>query len=205
MGAVFFYLIHHPKILHQATMGVRKIFNDEKEITSGPRLASCIYLRACIREVMRLVPAVPNLSPRVVRAKMAEIDGCIVHKNTNVGVSLSSYNRNQAIFEKENEFQPERWLSLDGKQLSLEFFRSFGEGPRRCVGMNLALLELELVIARALFRYDLSSPPRGRSSESLRTADQGKHEFAFDAWAVASGRAGQVSPGSFMEKRPNFP
>ncbi|CAG8096391.1 unnamed protein product [Penicillium olsonii] len=200
MGALFFYLVHHPESLARVTMDVRGVFKDEGEITSGPKLASCIYLRACIRETMRLVPAVPNLSPRIVLAETAEIDGRVVPKNTNVGVSLSSYNQSPASFDRANEFRPERWISADGKQLNLKLFRSFGEGPRRCVGMHLALLELELVIARAVFRYDVLVPPEGLSNQKTQRAERAHHEFAFDAWAVASGRAGQISSDCFVKK-----
>lgn len=149
---------------------------------------------------MRLVPAVPNLSPRVVQAEKITIDGLVVKRHTHVGVSLSSYNRNRSIFERENEFVPERWMSTNGERLRLDLFKSFGDGPHRCVGMNLALLELTLVLARAFFRYDVSLASGWAVEEGIEAAGTGSPVFAFDAWAVASGRAGQIDSNCFIRR-----
>ncbi|KAJ5751534.1 cytochrome P450 monooxygenase [Penicillium nucicola] len=199
MAAIFFYLYHNRKALDKLTKSLRSEFKDESEI-SGSKLAKCIYLQACIREAMRLVPAVSNLSPRVVHAEMTTIDGYFVRKNTHVGVSLSSYNRNRAIFERQDEFLPERWISADGERLKLDLFKSFGDGRRRCAGMNLALLELALVVARALFRYNVSLPSVCHLSGDLGGTGKGSHAFAFDAWIVASGRVGQIKSDCFVQR-----
>ncbi|KAJ6125916.1 hypothetical protein N7471_010409 [Penicillium samsonianum] len=85
MGAIFFYLVHNRESLDNVTESLRSVLKDESEITSGPKLAGCTYLLAYIREAMRLAPAVPNLSPRVVHAEMFAIDGCLVQKERTCG------------------------------------------------------------------------------------------------------------------------
>ena len=200
MGALFFYLLRNRDALDKLTACLRATFEHESEIVSGPKLANCVYLHACVREAMRLVPAVPNLSPRVVRSHELVIDGWHVPKETHVGVSLYSLNHDPKVFEGVEGFLPERWLSTDKQRLNLELFKSFGVGPRRCVGMNLALLELTLVVARTFFRYDVTSPPERVLPNGQNASAEEHRQFAFDAWAVASARSGQARTRCFLER-----
>ncbi|KAJ5117730.1 hypothetical protein N7448_011362 [Penicillium atrosanguineum] len=200
MGALFFHLFRNRDALNKLTSTLRATFEHESEIVSGPELANCVYLHACVREAMRLVPAVPNLSPRVVRSHELVIDGCHVPQKTHVGVSLYSLNRDPKVFEEAEDYLPERWLSTDGQRLNLELFKSFGVGPRACVGMNLALLELTLVVARTLFRYDVTSPPERVSPNGRSESEEDYCQFTFDAWAVAGARRSQVNTSCFVER-----
>ena len=51
------------------------------------------------------------------------------------------------------EFYPERWL----EDKSLEkawFYQPFGGGPRNCIGMRLALMEIKLGVLKIIQRFD---------------------------------------------------
>ncbi|GMF62806.1 unnamed protein product [Phytophthora fragariaefolia] len=54
------------------------------------------------------------------------------------------------------EFKPERWIDPStGKitPISAYKFVSFNAGPRMCLGMNLAMLEMKLVVAGLLSKF----------------------------------------------------
>lgn len=52
-------------------------------------------------------------------------------------------------------FIPERWADDDADATALkEMFIPFSTGKRSCVGQNLALLELKLVLAFMMHSYD---------------------------------------------------
>ncbi|TMW62717.1 hypothetical protein Poli38472_005335 [Pythium oligandrum] len=56
------------------------------------------------------------------------------------------------------EFKPERRIDPDTKKLlvvSAFKFTSFNGGPRICLGMNLAMLEMKIVMASLLSRMDI--------------------------------------------------
>lgn len=155
MGALFYYLLRNHKDLLKLTDEIRNSFSDEDKITRSS-LNKCLYLDACVKETMRLVPAVPNLSPRVVKAGGMEIGGKYIPPGTYVGTSLYTLMRNSRHFEDPDDFIPERWMSAcQSKILNLEAFEPFGIGPRSCIGRNLAELELKLTLARTLYNYDL--------------------------------------------------
>lgn len=49
-------------------------------------------------------------------------------------------------------FKPERWLAEDTQPST---FFAFGGGPRLCVGMNLALAEIKILLALLTRRCDM--------------------------------------------------
>lgn len=60
------------------------------------------------------------------------------------------------FFHKANEFHPERWL--DDPRFAndrRDAAQPFAVGPRNCIGMNLAFVELRLILARLIWNFDL--------------------------------------------------
>ncbi|KAG9855454.1 cytochrome P450 oxidoreductase, partial [Aureobasidium melanogenum] len=108
------------------------------------------YLRACVREALRLSMANPTRLPRVVPSP-----GWTFHSEdqthhfatgTIVSVQMLTLHHNPAIFEDPYSFLPERWLDTpkEALQLMLRDFIPFGAGSRQCIARNLAMLELTL-------------------------------------------------------------
>lgn len=193
MGALFYYLLRNRKDLLKLTDEIRNSFGDEDEITRSS-LNNCLYLDACIRETMRLVPAVPNLSPRLVKAGGLTIGGLYIPPGTHVGTSLYTLMRNPRHFERPNNFMPGRWLSpCQSRLLNLEAFEPFGIGPRSCIGRNLAELELKMTLARTLYNYDLHLPSE--------TSEEKLTDFKFHGWAVASASKNQIG-GIYVAQKP---
>lgn len=63
-------------------------------------------------------------------------------------------------FPRGEEFLPERWLRTTGNYLShkkVNPFTSlpFGFGPRSCIGMRLANLEMEVLVAKIFRNFSL--------------------------------------------------
>ncbi|KAJ5081335.1 hypothetical protein NUU61_009599 [Penicillium alfredii] len=191
MSAAFFYLLHNQAALSHLTAEVRATFTSEDEIRMGPKMNSCRYLQACINETMRLVPAVPNLSPRRVQAGGITVGGEYIPEGVNIGTSLYTLMRNEHYFQKPNEFWPERWfvdpeagVTPESLALAQKVFCPFGMGPRSCVGWKLAWLELNVTLARTLFLYDMRLP---LGTDSFNKSTAARSDYDFQAWAIASG------------------
>ncbi|CEH16460.1 Cytochrome P450 CYP3/CYP5/CYP6/CYP9 subfamilies [Ceraceosorus bombacis] len=52
------------------------------------------------------------------------------------------------------QYRPDRWLDADYKKKTEKAFNPFSVGPRACVGRNVALAELSILIAALIHRYD---------------------------------------------------
>lgn len=208
MGALFFHLLHNPVALSCVIAEVRSTFSTEDEIHPGAELQSCAFLHACINETMRLVPAVPNGSPRCVLPGGLAVDDQYIPEGTNISTSLYVMMRKQEYFHDADEFRPGRWIvdptmGVDEAhvQAAQRAFCPFGIGTRSCVGSKLALLELTVVLARTLFLYDMRLAPGAKCCAANTSAK--KCEYPFKAWTIAFPEQGALV--QFKRRQPDMP
>lgn len=69
--------------------------------------------------------------------------------------------RRPDYFVHADEFHPERWLDDPlYKDDCRQAVQPFAVGPRNCIGLNLAHVELRLIMARMLWNFDISLDER---------------------------------------------
>jgi cytochrome P450 len=158
---IFFYLVRDNIRLDKLAHEIRSTFASANDITPGQKLQSCIYLRACIDEGLRLAPAGPSETGREIKPGGATINGIHYPAGTVVGVAAWAQTRNE-VYGDPLVFRPERWIvdtangiTEESVALCRNNFPFFGRGPGSCPGKNVALLELMLTIAKTLHRLDI--------------------------------------------------
>ncbi|KAK4225933.1 cytochrome P450 [Podospora fimiseda] len=156
LSGLTYFLLTHPDILARLTKEIRSKYKSETEITMES-LASLRYLNACIQESLRVFPAVPVGVPRVVPSSGKAIMGKYVPSGTRVSVHHYSTYHSEENFVDAEKFLPERWMGEDKKFEGdkREAAQPFAYGPRDCIGRNMAMHEMRLVLARVLMRVDL--------------------------------------------------
>ncbi|XP_019155269.1 PREDICTED: cytochrome P450 CYP82D47-like [Ipomoea nil] len=121
-------------------------------------LNNLTYLRAVVKETLRLYPAAPLLLPH------ESTDDCVVNgykirKGTRILVNVSKIHRDPKIWSDPNAFRPERFLMSEHKEIDVKgnHFEliPFGSGRRICPGISLALQVVELTLASLIHGYDL--------------------------------------------------
>ena len=87
----------------------KEIFEDDfdQDVTLD-HISRMKYLECCIKEALRLYPSVPIIAREV--EKDSVIDGQPISKGTSVIVLVHLLHRNPLIWEKPEEFIPERFL-----------------------------------------------------------------------------------------------
>lgn len=185
MAALFFYLTHNPKALAQATKEVRDTFagEDIEEIRSGAKLSSCQYLRACIDEAMRCTPPISGILPRNVLPGGMAIDGHDIPSGTDVGISAYAIHHNAKYYPDPFDYRPERWIISESNtkqdiELAKSAFAPYSIGPRSCIGMPLAYVEMMITAARTLFKFDMRlASSLGEGAPELPLERRRKDEF----------------------------
>lgn len=206
MSAAIFYLLHNPAALARAISEVRQTFKTADEIQRITQINDCKFLQACINEALRLAPAVPLTSLRIVQEGGLTLGYEHIPEGTIVGTSLYTMQRNPEYFDQPNSFRPERWfvdpatgVTEESVNRAHKAFAPFGIGPRQCVGWRLGWLELNVTLARTLFLYDLRLVP-GAACCSRQTLGE-DCEYSTKAWSVMAGEGPVVQfrragPGS---------
>ena len=83
-----------------------------------------------------------------------EYKSYIIPAGTAVSMSIGDVLYDELVFPDAHHFKPERWLG-DEKRALEKYLVPFGKGQRSCVGMNLALAELYLVIGNLFRRFEM--------------------------------------------------
>lgn len=114
------------------------------------------FLRACVKEGLRLGMANPTRLTRVVPKSGLLVDGVMLPAGTIVGCGAYNLHHDSAVFPEPFSFRPGRWMD-SGTDSSLhrpgmeKSMMPFGAGLRGCIGKNLAMHQLhETVIAVVL-------------------------------------------------------
>ncbi|CAK7239412.1 MAG: hypothetical protein STHCBS139747_000842 [Sporothrix thermara] len=128
------------------------------------------YFQACLRESMRVRPAVGLNITRIVPPGGAELDGISLPGGTRVAVNGWVLHRDRAMFgEDADAFRPKRWTEDEERSRRMDrYMVQFGGGAHVCIGRNLALLEINKVLPRLLrdFRFALVHPERELNSHA---------------------------------------
>jgi cytochrome P450 len=111
------------------------------------------YLLAVVNEVLRLYPP----AYIVARTSIAPctIGGYDFPTGSTMIMSQWVMQRDARFFDDPEAFRPERWLDGLENRLPGGAYFPFGDGPRRCIGQNFALMEAVLVIATIAQKFQL--------------------------------------------------
>ncbi|HEX2910459.1 MAG TPA: cytochrome P450 [Chloroflexia bacterium] len=121
-------------------------------------LRSARLLDAFIKETGRLYPPVLNVPRGVI--KDFEFGGYHVPAGKQVRLSLAGSHMLSSLFENPGKFDPERFLApRDEEKKNPYGLVTFGGGPRVCIGMYFAQVEVKALIAHVLSHYRLEPLP----------------------------------------------
>ncbi|KAK4878167.1 hypothetical protein RN001_010673 [Aquatica leii] len=107
-------------------------------------------------EVMRKYPPLPILS-RVctIDYKVPNID-LVLKKGTRVTIPLLGIQNDPEYFPEPEKFNPERFASKNKELINQFCYMPFGEGPRVCIGLRFAFLQMKLGLSILLKNYKFS-------------------------------------------------
>ena len=131
-------LAREPRVLDELRREV-----DSKD--AGP------YLNATITEGLRSRPVVPNTMPRYV-AKPITVGGWDYEPGPSLVVNAYLIHHDPEIYPEPYTFQPERFID---QKAGTYTWIPFGGGRRRCLGSSFAILEMKVVIAEIIRRFEL--------------------------------------------------
>ncbi|KAL3535294.1 hypothetical protein ACH5RR_003755 [Cinchona calisaya] len=116
------------------------------------------YLKAVIKETLRLYPPAPILGPRETIQK-CNLQGYQIEPKTLVIFNAWAIARDPKCWKNPDDFIPERFLNsnIDLRGQDFEVI-PFGAGRRGCPGMNLGLAIVEVALANLLYCFDWELP-----------------------------------------------
>jgi cytochrome P450 len=127
-------------------------------VPTSDDLDKLVYTRMVIEEAMRLYPPAPALTGRVAR-EADEICGRAIRKGAELVILPWVLHRHRTLWEDPDRFDPERFSKERSASRPRFAYLPFGAGPRVCIGAQLALTEVSLLVATMAQRYRLKLVP----------------------------------------------
>ncbi|XP_078614494.1 cytochrome P450 3A24-like [Branchiostoma floridae x Branchiostoma japonicum] len=106
------------------------------------------FLEMCVNETLRMFPAAQRFD-RVCKED-TEVKGLHIPAGTIVNIPAYAIHHDPEIWPEPEKFKPERFSKEEKESRDPYAYLPFGSGPRNCVGMRLALMELKFALAKAL-------------------------------------------------------
>ncbi|KAF1841638.1 cytochrome P450 [Cucurbitaria berberidis CBS 394.84] len=159
-----YHMLHkHPHILAKLRQELDDVFgagvSATQQLKDSPYLINkCEYTLAVIKEVLRLWPPASGVRSGQkghfikdpASGEMLPTEGCIIWT---VSMCLG---RSAKIWGSDVDvFRPERFLPENADKIPLNAWRPFEKGPRNCIGQELALVEMKVVLALTVREFDI--------------------------------------------------
>ncbi|XP_058730889.1 cytochrome P450 736A117-like [Vicia villosa] len=150
-------LLRHKSVMHKLQDEVRTMVGNKTHV-SEEDLVKMNYLKAVIKETLRLHLPVPLLLPRRCMEHI-KLDGYDIVAGTQVIINAWAIARDPSSWDEPLEFKPERFMnsSIDFKGMDFELI-PFGAGRRGCPGVSFGIAVIELVLANLVFQFDWKLP-----------------------------------------------
>ncbi|XP_049988874.1 cytochrome P450 3A2 isoform X3 [Alexandromys fortis] len=113
------------------------------------------YLDMVLSETLRLYP-IANRLERVCKQDV-EMDGVFVPKGSVVMVPLYALHHDPQYWPEPMEFRPERFSKENKGSIDPYVYMPFGNGPRNCIGMRFALMNMKLALTKVLQNFSFQS------------------------------------------------
>jgi cytochrome P450 family 110 len=109
------------------------------------------YLDAVAAETLRIYPVIAGAFARIPTQAISILGYKLQHDDW-LSISIYALHHREDLYPDAKQFKPERFLE---RTYSPNEYIPFGGGNRRCIGSALALLEMKLVTATVLSRFQL--------------------------------------------------
>ncbi len=127
---------------------------EEAQVLDAPEFSAMSQLklsRDVFREALRLYPPVPMMVRETTCPE--HFRNRDIPQGAQIVVSPWHLHRHERLWDRPDEFDPERWATENGKKCQREAYVPFSAGPRVCTGAGFAMVEGPLILSMLLRRY----------------------------------------------------
>ncbi|XP_014477119.1 PREDICTED: probable cytochrome P450 49a1 [Dinoponera quadriceps] len=153
---LIYFLAKNPRAQKQLYDEIISVSARSGSVLTKESLKNMPYLKACVKESLRLRPAFPYLT-RLLSSPIT-LHGYAIPKGTFVIMASQITSQREQLFEDPEKYRPERWLNQD--EHAHNFYQEysclpFGYGSRSCLGRNMAETQMTLLIAKLVREFTI--------------------------------------------------
>ncbi|XP_047569460.1 cytochrome P450 3A12 isoform X3 [Lutra lutra] len=168
LSFLLYELATHPDVQQKLQEEIDATF-PKKAPPTYDALVQMEYLDMVLNETLRLYTIGGRLE-RICK-KDVEISGVFIPKGTVVMVPVFTLHRDQDLWPEPEEFRPERFSKKNKDSINPYTYLPFGTGPRNCIGMRFAIMNMKLALVRVLQNF--SFKPCKETQIPMKLSTQG--------------------------------
>ncbi|KAL8970731.1 MAG: hypothetical protein Q9183_001380 [Haloplaca sp. 2 TL-2023] len=176
---VLYLMSIYPTILSQLRTEHNNVLGQDPSeaaarISDDPYLLNRLpYTTAVIKESMRLFPAASTTRRGEPGFRIVDPRNDLRYPadpSTLIWLVSHACQHDPAFWPRANEFLPERWLAQPGDELCPQqgAWRPFEMGPRACIGKELSMIELRIVLCLTARTFEVSAAYKELDAEEDR-------------------------------------
>ncbi|KAI8510366.1 Thromboxane-A synthase [Branchiostoma belcheri] len=147
--------------LHQEAQDrVREEINqvmEDRDLVDYEAVHNMPYLDMCVNETLRMYSPVASIGR--VAGEEAKLKWLTLPKNMMIIVPVLGIHYDPERWPEPDKFIPERFSKEEKEKRDPFDWLPFGAGPRNCLGMRLAMMELKVGLTRVLMKYRIITGP----------------------------------------------
>ncbi|GFR07462.1 cytochrome P450 3A8 [Trichonephila clavata] len=149
-----YLLALNPGIQDKLYNELREVLQKHKGELTYEALQDMKYLDNVISETLRLYPPATRLE------RLAETDcklgdtGITIPKGMMISIPNYALHHDPKLFPDPEKFDPDRFSAEERAKRDPNAYLPFGAGPRNCVGMRFALMEIKICLAYAVTNFE---------------------------------------------------
>ncbi|XP_046837515.1 cytochrome P450 6j1-like [Vespa crabro] len=163
LSFICFELSIHCDIQEKLRKEIKQVLDKHQGEITYDSLKEMTYLDQVINESQRLNTVLDIMSKICtdgIQLKGNDDLTCKVEPGTKMIIPVRSLHRDPKYWINPEAFDPDRWNEQRKSEINKYCFLPFGEGPRICVGLRMALLQIKAAIVTLLMKYRIERNSR---------------------------------------------
>ena len=152
LGYILYLLAVHPDIQKKALQDIQSVLMD-REDPDYESVNKMQYIGMVVEESLRLYPPTFRLE-RTCNSDVM-IKGVQFTKGMRVVVPVMVLHLDPTVWPEPEQFRPERFTPKLKLERDPFYWQAFGMGPRNCIGMRFALMEMKMVLVHVLQNFEV--------------------------------------------------
>jgi cytochrome P450 len=145
---ITYSLAAYPEHQERLVDEINEVIGEKDNAFSYDKIMSMEFLDMFVQETLRMYPPGGRFARQP--SEDIEIKGLLLKKREDVEFSTHCMHYNPLYWPDPERFDPERFSPEQRDNIVPYSFIPFGAGPRNCIGLKLALVEVKMAIVRLL-------------------------------------------------------
>ena len=158
LGIALYHLALNQDIQDKVRSEIKEAMEaSENESTLNEIVSSIEYLDCIIKETLRLNPPAPFVNREC--TEDYNHDGIHIPAGTEIIIPIYALHHDPDAWDEPEKFDPERFRGPANDTRHAFQHLPFGAGPRNCIGMRFAILEIKIALVKILMKYKFLRSP----------------------------------------------